>query len=98
MRYRAETVGSLLRPPYLAAARGELAERRLSPKAYKRLEDQAVDEAIELQQEAGLDVLRDGGAPRLVFTASLIDAVNGIGGPPPPPTTWRGDEAYGTED
>jgi 5-methyltetrahydropteroyltriglutamate--homocysteine methyltransferase len=35
---------------------------------------------------------------RLVFTASLIDAVSGIAGPPPPPTTWRGDDAYGTED
>ena len=34
----------------------------------------------------------------MVFTASLIDAVSGIDGPPPPPTTWHGDDAYGTED
>jgi 5-methyltetrahydropteroyltriglutamate--homocysteine methyltransferase len=33
---------------------------------------------------------------RLVFTGSLIDAVDGIDGPPPPPTNWRGSEAYGS--
>ena len=35
---------------------------------------------------------------RGVFTGSLLDAIEGIAGPPPPPTTWHGDEAYGTED
>jgi 5-methyltetrahydropteroyltriglutamate--homocysteine methyltransferase len=98
MRYHAENVGSLLRPDFLTAARAALAEGRLSPHGYKRVEDRAVDEAIVLQQEAGLDVISDGEARRLVFTASLIDAVSGIEGPPPPPTTWRGDAAYGTED
>ena len=57
-----------------------------------------MDDAIALQRDCGLDVLSDGEARRLVFTGSLIDAVEGIDGPPPPPTTWRGDEAYGTED
>jgi 5-methyltetrahydropteroyltriglutamate--homocysteine methyltransferase len=98
MRYRAENVGSLLRPDFLTTARAELAGGRLTPHEYKRIEDRAVDQAIELQQESGLDVISDGEARRLVFTASLIDAVSGIEGPPPPPTTWRGDASYGTED
>jgi 5-methyltetrahydropteroyltriglutamate--homocysteine methyltransferase len=95
---RAENVGSLLRPSYLTEARAELDDGRLSAQEYKRVEDRAVDEAIELQRSCGLDVLSDGEMRRLVFTGSLIDAVSGIEGPPPPPTTWRGDAAYGTED
>ena len=98
MRYRAENVGSLLRPAYLMDARQALESGDLSRHDYKRVEDRAVDDAIALQRACGLDVLSDGEARRLVFTGSLIDAVEGIDGPPPPPTTWRGDEAYGTED
>jgi 5-methyltetrahydropteroyltriglutamate--homocysteine methyltransferase len=98
MVFRAENVGSLLRPQYLTDARAKLEEGVLSPAAYKRVEDRAVDEAIALQQACGLDVLTDGETRRLVFTGSLIDAVSGIGGPPPPPTTWHGDDAYGTQD
>lgn len=98
MTFRAENVGSLLRPPYLLAARRTLASGELSPFEYKRIEDRAVDDAIELQRACGLDVLTDGEARRDVFSGSLIDAVEGIEGPPPPPTEWRGAEAYGTQD
>src|SRR6476661_8398406 len=98
MIYRAENVGSLLRPGYLLEARAQLDEGEISPAAYKKIEDHAVDQAVRLQEACCLDVLSDGEARRLVFTGSLIDAVEGIDGPPPPPTTWRGDEAYGTED
>jgi 5-methyltetrahydropteroyltriglutamate--homocysteine methyltransferase len=96
--YRAENVGSLLRPGYLAEARKQRTAEQISALEYKRIEDRAVDEAIALQTQAGLDVISDGETRRLVFTGSLIDAVSGIEGPPPPPTTWRGDPAYGTDD
>jgi 5-methyltetrahydropteroyltriglutamate--homocysteine methyltransferase len=98
MIYRAENVGSLLRPAYLTEARAALAAGSIAQADYKRAEDRAVDEAIALQEACGLDVLSDGEARRLVFTGSLIDTVSGIEGPPPPPTTWHGEEAYGTED
>jgi methionine synthase II (cobalamin-independent) len=98
MTYRAENVGSLLRPAYLLEARQAVENGLLSRSDYKRVEDRAVDEAIALQIACGLDVITDGEARRLVFTGSLIDAVEGIDGPPPPPTTWRGDDAYGTDD
>jgi 5-methyltetrahydropteroyltriglutamate--homocysteine methyltransferase len=98
MIYRAENVGSLLRPAYLTEARAALAAGSITQADYKRAEDRAVDEAIALQEACGLDVLSDGEARRLVFTGSLIDTVSGIEGPPPPPTTWHGEEAYGTED
>jgi 5-methyltetrahydropteroyltriglutamate--homocysteine methyltransferase len=95
---RAENVGSLLRPSYLIDAREQLEGGTLTASEFKRIEDRAVDEAIELQVACGLDVLSDGETRRGVFTGSLIDAVSGIEGPPPPSTTWHGDESYGTED
>ena len=98
MIFRAENVGSLLRPQYLQEARAAASRGALSPDDYKRIEDRAVDEAVVLQEECGLDVISDGEARRLVFTASLMESISGIDGPPPPPTTWHGDEAYGTED
>jgi 5-methyltetrahydropteroyltriglutamate--homocysteine methyltransferase len=96
--YRTENVGSLLRPRYLLEARAELERGGVSPAEFKRVEDRAVDEAIALQKACGLDVLTDGETRRLVFTASLLDSLTSIDGPPPPATTWRGAQRYGTED
>jgi 5-methyltetrahydropteroyltriglutamate--homocysteine methyltransferase len=98
MTHRAENVGSLLRPDYLLEARAAAESGLLTPREYKRVEDQAVDEALALQEVCGLDVLSDGETRRLVFIGSLIDSLAGLDGPPPPPTTWRGDDAYGTAD
>jgi 5-methyltetrahydropteroyltriglutamate--homocysteine methyltransferase len=55
---RAERVGSLLRPPYLLAAREALAAGKLAPPAFKRVEDRAVREAVALQEDAGCPIVR----------------------------------------
>src|SRR5438094_768423 len=52
--YRSDVVGSLLRPAYLVAARRDVEGGRLTPAAFKGLEDRAGDEAIELQDTACL--------------------------------------------
>jgi 5-methyltetrahydropteroyltriglutamate--homocysteine methyltransferase len=75
--YRSDVVGSLLRPPYLKEARGRLAAGELSAAEFKPIEDRAVDEAIALQTEAGLDVITDGEMRRYAFFGHLIDAVEG---------------------
>jgi methionine synthase II (cobalamin-independent) len=98
MPFRAETVGSLLRPVWLADTRARHDAGTASDDELRAAEDRAVDEALVLQRACGLDVVCDGEMRRRVFTGSLMDAVEGIGGPPPPPTTWRGADAYGTED
>ncbi len=46
MAARADTVGSLLRPPELQAARERYAAGYLSAAEFKRIEDKAVDEAL----------------------------------------------------
>jgi 5-methyltetrahydropteroyltriglutamate--homocysteine methyltransferase len=76
---RTDVVGSLLRPPELLAAQERLARGELSPAAFKRIEDDAVDDAVALQEDAGLDVVTDGEMRRLSFQSQLAAAVDGFG-------------------
>jgi methionine synthase II (cobalamin-independent) len=78
MTYRAEVVGSLLRPTYLAEAREQLAAGQLNAAEFKALEDRAVNEAIALQENAGIDVITDGEMRRYAFYGHLIDALDGF--------------------
>jgi 5-methyltetrahydropteroyltriglutamate--homocysteine methyltransferase len=73
-----EVIGSLLRPGYLAEARRQLDEGQLSPAVFKRFEDRAVDEAIQLQLDAGIGVITDGEQRRYAFYGHLIDAFEGF--------------------
>lgn len=77
MSYRSDVVGSLLRPEYLKEARQKRASGELSHIEYKKIEDRAVDEAVKLQIESGLDVITDGEMRRYAFFGHLIDATEG---------------------
>ncbi len=94
----ADVVGSLLRPPKLLQAQEDLAAGRITPVQFKAFEDHAVDEAIALQEEAGLEVVTDGEMRRLSFQSQMTQAVEGFGewdidaflwG------RWHGDETVG---
>ncbi len=50
-------IGSLLRPAYLKEARQAREAGTLPTPKFKRIEDRAVNEAIALQETAGLDVV-----------------------------------------
>jgi 5-methyltetrahydropteroyltriglutamate--homocysteine methyltransferase len=76
--YRSEGIGSLLRPASLLDARGKLERGELTPAAFKHIEDRAVDEAVALQQAAGLDVVTDGELRRYAFFGHLVDALDGF--------------------
>src|SRR6266542_1776499 len=56
-QYRAEHVGSLLRPPELLAAREAYAQGRLSRAQLSEREDRAALAAIELQRDAGIEAV-----------------------------------------
>jgi 5-methyltetrahydropteroyltriglutamate--homocysteine methyltransferase len=75
--YRSDVVGSLLRPEYLKQARARRAEGSISDADFKKIEDRAVDEAVALQTQAGLDVISDGEMRRYAFFGHLIEAVEG---------------------
>jgi 5-methyltetrahydropteroyltriglutamate--homocysteine methyltransferase len=76
--YRAEVVGSLLRPAYLVEARAQLEAGQLSPRDFKQVEDRAVREAIALQQAAGIEVITDGELRRYAFYGHLVDSLDGF--------------------
>ena len=78
MTYRSEVVGSLLRPTYLVEAREQLAAGQLTNAEFKAIEDQAVNESIALQENAGIDVITDGEIRRYAFYGHLIDALDGF--------------------
>ena len=76
--WRADVVGSLLRPRFLQDAKHRHVAGDLSDAAYKRVEDRAVDGAVALQEGVGLDVVTDGEFRRYAFFGHLIDAVAGF--------------------
>jgi 5-methyltetrahydropteroyltriglutamate--homocysteine methyltransferase len=87
--YRAEVIGSLLRPTYLKEARQQWEGGRLSTRDFKRIEDRAVDEAIALQQQAGVDVVTDGEMRRTHFIAPLTDVISGVKPIPAFKRVWK---------
>jgi 5-methyltetrahydropteroyltriglutamate--homocysteine methyltransferase len=88
--YRAEVIGSLLRPSYLKEARGAWEAGQLQTAEFKRREDRAVDAAIALQEQAGLDVVTDGEMRRALFTGSLTEAIEGLSRTPGQSWHWFG--------
>jgi methionine synthase II (cobalamin-independent) len=79
IRARTDVVGSLLRPPELLEAQERHAAGGLTDAEFHRAEDHAVDEALRLQEEAGLEVVTDGEMRRLSFQSQLPAAVEGFG-------------------
>jgi len=93
-----DVVGSLLRPQALLDARQRFEQGQIEPAEFKRIEDAAVDAAVALQEQAGLEVVTDGEMRRLSFQSGLPDAVDGFGEVPLDAYLWgewHGDEHVG---
>jgi len=78
MAYHSEVIGSLLRPGYLVDARKQFEAGQMSASDFKVIEDRAVNEAIALQENAGIDVITDGELRRYAFFGHLVDALDGF--------------------
>ena len=76
--YRADHVGSLLRPPELLQARSAHADGRLGRDDLRAAEDRAILEALELQRQVGLDVVSDGEFRRGSWLTGMAEAVDGF--------------------
>jgi 5-methyltetrahydropteroyltriglutamate--homocysteine methyltransferase len=76
--FRAEHVGSLLRPPELLKARSEREAGRLSAADLRVLEDDLIRKAVAFQEDVGLRAVTDGEYRRGVFFADFI--CRGLGG------------------
>ena len=76
--FRADHVGSLLRPPHLLRARGDHAAGRIDAAELKGIEDRAIEEVIGLQREAGLRSATDGEFRRGSWHMDFIYRLEGI--------------------
>jgi len=78
VHYRAEQVGSLLRPPELLQYRAQCAEGRLALEDLRSREDEAIAAALKKQQQIGIDILTDGEFRRGSWLTDMADAVEGF--------------------
>ena len=77
-KIRSDVVGSLLRPAHLKEARVAFDEGKISADEMRRVEDQAIRQAVLLQEAVGLDVVTDGEFRRLNFQDSFGESVAGF--------------------
>src|SRR5919108_4497633 len=75
--YRADQVGSFLRPEPLKAAHTAYAQGQLSAEQLRELEDRAILEVLELQRQVGIDVFSDGEFRRGAWAGDFAESVEG---------------------
>ncbi|HLG12497.1 MAG TPA: hypothetical protein VI876_12125 [Dehalococcoidia bacterium] len=97
-RYRADHVGSLLRPQELLDARAKLAKGEISEAGLREIEDASILKALDMQRSAGLDVVSDGEYRRSGWSAAAAGAIEGLVPVEGSPirrifAEWRGPEA-----
>jgi 5-methyltetrahydropteroyltriglutamate--homocysteine methyltransferase len=80
--FRADHVGSLLRPPQLRRARDEFAAGAATAAQLRAAEDEAIAGAVRMQQEAGLRTATDGEFRRASWHMDFIYQIGGIGQAP----------------
>ncbi len=76
--FRADHVGSLLRPAALTAARAEAAAGRLTAEELRASEDEAIREAVRRQEEVGLRAATDGELRRASWHMDFIYQLDGV--------------------
>jgi 5-methyltetrahydropteroyltriglutamate--homocysteine methyltransferase len=76
--YRADHVGSLLRPASIKAAHERFDEKAISSAELKAAEDQGVKDLIKLQEDVGLKVVTDGEARRQFWHYDFIRGLDGV--------------------
>ncbi len=76
--FRADHVGSLLRPRELLEARKRHASGELADEALRELEDRFIVEVVRLQEDAGLRGITDGEFRRAIFHVDFLKKIRGV--------------------
>src|SRR5690349_1454274 len=76
--FRADHVGSLLRPPQLHAARARLAAGEIDAAELRAIEDDAIADVVRLQADVGMPTATDGEFRRATWHMDFIYAIKGI--------------------
>jgi 5-methyltetrahydropteroyltriglutamate--homocysteine methyltransferase len=76
--FRADHVGSLLRPAPLKEARAKREAGAIEPAAFKAIEDEAIRQAIAKQQAIGLKSITDGEYRRAMWHFDFLERLDGV--------------------
>jgi 5-methyltetrahydropteroyltriglutamate--homocysteine methyltransferase len=93
--FRADHVGSLLRPPELMQAREEHAAGRLDDEGLRAIEGQAIRDVVKMQGDVGLKSATDGEFRRATWHMDFIYQLGGIDKLPPGDITVQFHNANG---
>jgi 5-methyltetrahydropteroyltriglutamate--homocysteine methyltransferase len=77
--FRAEHVGSLLRPGALKDARDARAKGKIDAAALKAVEDREIERAIKRQEQVGLEAITDGEFRRSWWHLDFLWGLDGVG-------------------
>ncbi|NBO15297.1 MAG: 5-methyltetrahydropteroyltriglutamate--homocysteine S-methyltransferase [Betaproteobacteria bacterium] len=75
---RYDHVGSFLRPAYLLEAREKKAKGEITPEALRQVEDKAIAEVVQFQQDVGLKSITDGEFRRTYFHIDFLEQLGGV--------------------
>ena len=77
--FRADHVGSFLRPAYLLEAREAFfTHKRISAEQLRTVEDKAIAEIVQFQRDVGLQSITDGEFRRTYFHIDFLEQLGGV--------------------
>lgn len=77
--YRADHVGSFLRPQYLLEAREQFfVKKAISAEQLRAVEDRAITEIVQFQADVGLQSITDGEFRRTYFHIDFLEQLGGV--------------------
>jgi len=76
--FRADHVGSLLRPPVLKEARARRERGEITADALREIEDREIEKVIGRQQDIGLKAVTDGEFRRAFWNYDFLGALDGV--------------------
>jgi 5-methyltetrahydropteroyltriglutamate--homocysteine methyltransferase len=76
--FRADHVGSFLRPKYLLEAREQKAKGEITAEQLRKVEDRAITEIVKFQEDVGLQSITDGEFRRTYFHVDFLEQIGGV--------------------
>jgi len=76
--FRANHVGSLLRPPELRQAREKHEQGKISDAALREVEDRCIRDAVKMQEDVGMQGVTDGEFRRTLWHADFLRQIDGV--------------------
>ncbi len=76
--FRADHVGSFLRPKFLLDAREQFRNQEISSEQLREVEDRAIRDIVKFQEDLGLEGITDGEYRRTYFHTDFLTQLGGV--------------------